>query len=269
MSIIRVQKKERWTTVSNVHINDDRLSWKATAILTYLLSKPNDWTVYAKQLANAKKDGIKAVYSGIRELKELGYIEHRFVRGADGKVQHGEYIVHEEPIDVEMPVNRELYPYVQKGDTAKGNADNLNAVNRTLLNTDSTNNGFKQKTDGNKTPPPSFSKAELINLVPEDFQTKAVEKVIEKATSSYSDGYIKSAIQYTTDHSNGDTAQKYKAYLGKTIEGGWAYGYESAADKNQYIIANEFQKMDDTTLRAMAGAGNAWAVKELERRGLK
>jgi len=269
MSIIRVQKKERWTTVSNVHINDDRLSWKATAILTYLLSKPNDWTVYVKQLANAKKDGIKAVYSGIRELKEFGYIEHKFIHDVDGKIKHGEYIVHEEPIPVEMPVNRVHEPYAQKGDTVKGKTEK-----GTLLNTN-LKQELKDNNDGQETPPPPFSKAGfelvtalagLISIVPEAFQTKAVEKVIETALDVHGVDYIKSAIQYSNDHSNGQTAAKYKAYLGKTIEGGWAYGYESASNKNKDVIANEFQKMDDNTLRAMAGAGNAWAVKELCRR---
>lgn len=115
------------------------------------------------------------------------------------------------------------------------------------------------------TPPPPYS-SELMDLVPEDFQTKAVEQVIEKAIPAYSAGYIKSAILYTTDHSNGNTAQKFKAYLGKTIEGGWAYGYESASNKNQEVIVNEFRKMPDNVLEMLAGAGNSFAKDELERR---
>jgi hypothetical protein len=286
MSIIRVQKTEKFTVISNVHINDDRLSWKATSILTYLLSKPNDWTVYVKQLAKAKKDGIKAVYSGIRELKEFGYIEHKFIHGEDGKIQHGEYIVHEEPIDIETPVNRGPEPYAQKGDTVKGNADNV-----TLLNTD-----VKINTDDDKTEPPedqtepveqepkkdpssSFSESQLITLlarlmalIPEQYQKPSVEKTIERGLKSHSEDYIRLAILYTVLHSSGGTWQKFKAYLGKCIDNGWQSGWEPERAQGDNVdkeaTRERFRRMSDRDLKLLAGNGdgNVWAIEELERR---
>lgn len=280
MSIIRVQKNENYSIISNGHINDDRLSWKATAILTYLLSKPNDWTVYVKQLAKAKKDGIKAVYSGIKELKEFGYIEHKFIHGEDGKIQHGEYIVHEEPIDVETLFNREPEPYTQKGDTVKGNAEN-----GTLLSTNS-----KINTDDDKQAPPnpapvisskinqvipssSFSKSKLVpllatllTLVPEQHQQQSVKKILQKGLSAHTEEYIRLAILYTAAHSNGDTTQKFKAYLGKCIDLGWADGWEPEKQSDQTAIKNEFRKMTDDVLTMLAGAGNQFATDELARR---
>lgn len=274
MSIIRVQRKEKWTTVSNVHINDSRLSWKATAILTYLLSKPNDWTVYVKQLATAKKDGIKSVYSGIRELKELGYIEHIFIRDEDGKMKHGEYVVYEEPREIETPVNTYSEPYAQNGNTVNGNADN-----GTLLNTDYIKDGFKENTDDVPAPPPpdpkpiqketppkpssSFSEndfiktvATLMSLVPEKYQKPSVEKVIKKSLKEHTETYIRFAILYTISHSNGGTWQKFKAYLGKSIDNHYHDGWGpenlegtqadiEAAKKQQEEADRETRKLEE------------------------
>jgi len=282
MSIIRVQKTEKFTTISNVHINDDRLSWKATAILTYLLSKPNDWTVYIKQLAKAKKDGIKAVYSGIKELKEFGYIEHVFIRGEDGKIQHGEYIVHEEPIEIETPVNTKPKPYAQNGNTVNGNTDN-----GTLLNTEG-----KLKIDDDKPAPPaapdptpepktetssSFSESELVSLlatlmalVPEQYQKPSIEKIIDSGLKAHTEDYIKLAILYTISHSNGGTWQKFKAYLGKCIDHGWHDGWEPDTDETSRLdleaVKAKFKQIPDTALKQLADAGNTVAIEELKRR---
>lgn len=279
MSIIRVQKNSNYSVISNVHINDGRLSWKATAILTYLLSKPNDWTVYVNQLAKAKKDGIKAVYSGIRELKEFGYIEHKFVHGEDGKIIHGEYVVREEPMAVETTVKPESLPYTQKGDTVKSNADN-----GTLLKTNN-----KINTDDDKTGPPpptvtepkekeespssSFSEIQLLSIiatlmafVPEQHRKPAVKKTVEKALKFHSEDYVMSAIAYSVANSNGGTTQKFRAYLGKTIEHGWADGWEPDKAPDQSAIKKEFASMPDEVLRMLSDAGNMFAIAELKTR---
>lgn len=279
MSIIRVQKNSNYSVISNVHINDGRLSWKATSILTYLLSKPNDWTVYVNQLAKAKKDGIKAVYSGIRELKEFGYIEHKFVHGEDGKIIHGEYVVREEPMAVETTVKPESLPYTQKGDTVKSNADN-----GTLLKTNN-----KINTDDDKTGPPpptvtepkekeespssSFSEIQLLSIiatlmafVPEQHRKPAVKKTVEKALKFHSEDYVMSAIAYSVANSNGGTTQKFRAYLGKTIEHGWADGWEPDKAPDQSAIKKEFSYMPDAVLRMLSSAGNQFAMAELKTR---
>lgn len=260
MSIIRVQKTEKFTVVSNVHINDDRLSWKATAILTYLLSKPNDWTVYTKQLATAKKDGIKAVYSGIRELKELGYIEHRFIRGDGGKMQGSEYIVHEEPKPIKTPINPGTEPHAQKRHAAKRHAEKGEA----LIKTD-TNKELKDNNNG-QAPLPS-----LINLIPENKRTTAVKKTIERGLNNHSPEYIEKAILYTAKNATGNKTQ-FKSFLGRCIKEHWHDGCEDEPDAGQIDRQAEqerFKQMPDNALRQLAGVGNELARAEIERRELK
>jgi len=273
---------EKFTTISNVHINDARLSWKATSILTYLLSKPNDWTVYVKQLAKAKKDGIKAVYSGIKELKEYGYIEYIFIRDATGKMSHGEYIVHEEPIDVKTAVNPESDPYAHNGNAVNGNADN-----GTLLKTDSkikTNDdqtapppNSTPKVNQKENPSPSFSQddlakiiATLMALAPKKFQKPSIEKTIERGLQTHTEDDIRLAILYAASNSNGGTWQKFKAYLGKCIEHHWHDGWKPDVDQGNQIdqeaTREQFKRMSDKNLEFLADTGNIWAIEELKRR---
>jgi hypothetical protein len=279
MSIIRVQKNSNYSVISNVHINDGRLSWKATAILTYLLSKPNDWTVYVNQLAKAKKDGIKAVYSGIRELKEFGYIEHKFIHGEDGKIIHGEYIVHEEPMAVETTVKPESLPYTQKGDTVKSNADNGTLLNIDIeLNIDDDKTGpppspVPAPQENEESPSSSFSEIQLLSIistlmafVPEQHRKPSIEKAIEKGLKANGEDYVRAAIAYAVANSNGGTWQKFKAYLGKTIEHGWADGWEPDKAPDQSAIKKEFASMPDEVLRMLSDAGNMFAIAELKTR---
>lgn len=64
--------------------NDGRLSFKALGILTYLLSRPDDWRPNYRQLEASHVDGEASVLSGLRELEEAGYYTRRKVRHPDG-----------------------------------------------------------------------------------------------------------------------------------------------------------------------------------------
>jgi len=78
-------------------ISDSRLSFRARGVLAYLLSKPDNWTVSVAELRNASHDGITAIRSALKELRDLGYAELRSVRGADGKLGGKEWVVIESP----------------------------------------------------------------------------------------------------------------------------------------------------------------------------
>ena len=48
--IIRRKINARFTVVPNEPVNDERLSFEALGLLTYLLSRPDHWTVNLEQL---------------------------------------------------------------------------------------------------------------------------------------------------------------------------------------------------------------------------
>lgn len=115
--IVRVQKRETYTAISNAPLRDASLSWEARGVLAYLLSKPNNWQVLVGDLVNQGPASRGKVNRVLRELEECGYLlrerihnEHgRFVwrstvyeestitqNTIDGKPMHGE------PIDGEL-----------------------------------------------------------------------------------------------------------------------------------------------------------------------
>lgn len=68
-------QKKNFTMVSNEILNDNRLSWKAKGILSYLLSKPDGWEAQIEDLYKKASDGYSSLRSGIEDLILCGYME--------------------------------------------------------------------------------------------------------------------------------------------------------------------------------------------------
>lgn len=75
MSIIRVTKRERFVTIEKTGIEDGRLSFRATGLLAYLLSKPDRWTINYRDLIQRKTEGKTAVLRALKELETTGYLQ--------------------------------------------------------------------------------------------------------------------------------------------------------------------------------------------------
>lgn len=96
-TVFRVSKNKEnpYVMLNKKFLSDENISWKAKGILTYILSKPDDWVVRINDLVKQSTDGRDSIYAGIKELKNNGYmqlIEYR----KKGKVFTSEYIVFEE-----------------------------------------------------------------------------------------------------------------------------------------------------------------------------
>lgn len=97
--IIRINKKDDpYVRLDKHFINDDRLSLKAVGIMTHLLSKPDGWHVRPAEIANSHPDGITGVRTGIKELKDCGYMKSIVSRDpVTGKITKWDYDVYERP----------------------------------------------------------------------------------------------------------------------------------------------------------------------------
>lgn len=124
--IIRTPKEDNFTRVDNILVNDKSLSLKAKGIMLYILSKPDDWKVYIKEITKNNKDGIDSVRSGINELLLLKYIQREKRRGEDGTYAW-EYIINENPYNT---TNQSTLDYPDM--------DYPGMENPTILTTDST-----------------------------------------------------------------------------------------------------------------------------------
>lgn len=98
MQRITVVKDRNFTVMSNVHLKDNRLSWKAKGLLSYILSLPEDWKLYLEQLKKVSKDGKDSTASAIDELIKYGYMSRVSKRGEAGKFGGYSYTVFENPI---------------------------------------------------------------------------------------------------------------------------------------------------------------------------
>ena len=98
-TIIRKAKNKQnpYAQIARSAIQDGFLSWKATGLLTYLLSLPDDWQIYLSDLVKRKTDGMSATRSALKELREAGYIELISTRDDKGQFIKHEHFVHEEP----------------------------------------------------------------------------------------------------------------------------------------------------------------------------
>lgn len=95
--IIRVEKTKNFTTLANTAANDERLTFKAVGIHTYLMTKPDNWQVFATHLVTTHRDGRDSVLAGLKELEKYGYLVRRTKRDAAGKITGHESILYEKP----------------------------------------------------------------------------------------------------------------------------------------------------------------------------
>ena len=96
MPVYKVEKNRNYTVMSNCHLRDARLSWKAKGLLSYILSLPGDWDFSAVGLASAVSDGVAATRTALRELEKYGYLIRRPIREGS-RISDWEYIIYEVP----------------------------------------------------------------------------------------------------------------------------------------------------------------------------
>ena len=122
MAIIRKHHVGNYTVVDNGFIRDVTISLKAKGIMLILLSLPDDWVFTEPWLVSQCSDGMTAVRSALSELEHHGYLHRERVRHEGGTLGDSVSDIYEEP-----------------------NLDFLNLENRTLLNTDITDNSVIDK----------------------------------------------------------------------------------------------------------------------------
>lgn len=114
--MIRRSKRpqQSFTIVANRLIDDPTISFKATAVLIYLLAKPDDWTCSTHQLSKVKRgggngprggEGLDAIRSALKELERAGYVRRRRYQDSQGKWQF-ETVVYDCPQPVDNPVDK-------------------------------------------------------------------------------------------------------------------------------------------------------------------
>ena len=131
MAVFKIEKQKNYTVMSNYHLQDRNLSYKAKGLLSFMLSLPEDWDYSMKGLVAVSKENIKAIRTILNELKEHGYLEIQQSRGDKGYYKY-EYIIREIPLEVEKQHDN---PDTQKGNTVEGDAEKDTQINTNKQNT--------------------------------------------------------------------------------------------------------------------------------------
>lgn len=102
MAIVKIIKRENpYIQIDKTGINDNRLSWGASGLLTYLIGRPEDWKINLNHLATVKdkdkKDKTRGYLNELREFKYCHYFEVR----KSGRIVENFYLVFEVPTKYE------------------------------------------------------------------------------------------------------------------------------------------------------------------------
>ncbi|MCX6051396.1 MAG: helix-turn-helix domain-containing protein [Campylobacterales bacterium] len=125
-----------FTQVPNDLICSPFLSCKAKTVYCYLISRPDDWKFYTKEIVKNMKESIDTVNSAINELIASGWIEKELIR-VGGKFSHSVYTMYYEVLTVKV---KTVHGKTTHDETAHGflPSTNTNSTNTKRNNTDTT-----------------------------------------------------------------------------------------------------------------------------------
>ena len=145
MSVFKIEKSRNYTFMSNYHLRDKNLSYKAKGLLSFMLSLPEDWDYSINGLVSISKEGVKAIRNILQELQRYGYLVIEKKQNEVGQFEY-EYLIYEQPD-------------TQKGDVDLGDVEKDIQINTNEINT----NNKIDKDD--KTKISSFFVAEEHNIL--------------------------------------------------------------------------------------------------------
>ena len=74
MAKFTIEKTKDYTVMSNYHLRDKNLSYKAKGLLSFMLSLPAEWDYSINVLVAISKEGVKAIRNILQELQQNGYL---------------------------------------------------------------------------------------------------------------------------------------------------------------------------------------------------
>ncbi|MDO4962808.1 MAG: helix-turn-helix domain-containing protein [bacterium] len=120
MSVFKIEKNDNYTIMSNYHLRDRNLSYKAKGLLSFMLSLPDDWDYSVKGLASISKENMKAIRTTLKELEDNGYLVRERKQLENGRFDY-DYLIYE-------------IPYNQKGYAVEGHTEKDTQINTNIIN---------------------------------------------------------------------------------------------------------------------------------------
>lgn len=160
MAVIRVQKTENYTVMSNHHLRNKELSLKAKGLISLMLSLPPDWDYSVAGLVAICKESHTSVRSALKELEEQNYLIRERKNSEKGYFVY-EYTLYEVP-----------EPHTGKQHAAKRDTENTHTENRSQLSKEKLNTNKLNKEEVNKE---SIYIEELENILKEEVSNESLQ----------------------------------------------------------------------------------------------
>ncbi|MBP3445548.1 MAG: helix-turn-helix domain-containing protein [Bacilli bacterium] len=96
MATIRIIKNKDYSVISNYHLKDKNLSFKAKGLLSFMLSLPDDWNYSIKGISSLSKESEKTVRTILKELESKKYLIIEKKQNTKGHFIY-EYFIYEKP----------------------------------------------------------------------------------------------------------------------------------------------------------------------------
>ena len=155
MSVFKIEKNQNYTVMSNHHLRDRNLSYKAKGLLSFMLSLPEDWDYSLAGLCSISKESGDGIRSILKELQEHHYVEIEKVRGYKGYFEYN-YLIYEVPHFISLE-NEQSNPDRENPHLDTPNVETTTQINTNIINTK------KQIDKDDKTKISSFFVAEEHN----------------------------------------------------------------------------------------------------------
>ena len=159
---VKQHRKDNFTILDNTCIRDDRISWKAKGLHTYLMSLPEDWKICLSDLINRSTDGRDSVTSAIKELESFGYVQRDVKRTDKGCFKNFCYMVFENPTKIKTEDSN--HPFTEKPKTDNPISVKPLTENPLLLTTNKLNTD-KQRTELTNPESEKVSESVFVNII--------------------------------------------------------------------------------------------------------
>lgn len=156
MAVIRVQKTDNYSVISNEHLRNRDMSLKAKGLMTLMLSLPPTWDYSIGGLVAICKESHTSIRSAIKELEENRYLVRERKNNEKGYFVYS-YTLYET-----------RQPQTGNVNMVKGDADNTHTENRTQINKEKLKKEKLKKDNKNKDKYNINNYLDILNTIPDN-----------------------------------------------------------------------------------------------------
>lgn len=233
MAIIKTKIKEKnYVQIEKTGIEDNRLSWAATGLLTYLIGRPENWNIIMEHLKTIKTDGRDSTRTALNNLREFNYC-HYFEIREKGKIIETIYLIFEKPTsfeeaenEIEISEGQEIYyKKFKKGSSKKviNKEEQPETENPSLLIIDSNNNRVNNNRTTTKILKSTSNSYNFLSLEKYPLLNIPTKKNIEKNIKNLTEYKFTQVYNLVLEYVSSGKGENFNAILYKGLIGEWIF----------------------------------------------